>query len=62
MLAHTIEVGLACPPLTQLVVSTDDVEIRDTALRWGAEAPFLRPAELATDRALARGLSPTATR
>ena len=35
----------------RLLVSTDDKEIRDEAVRYGAEAPFLRPAELATDEA-----------
>jgi N-acylneuraminate cytidylyltransferase len=31
------------------VVSTDDVEIADTALKYGAEVPFMRPPELARD-------------
>lgn len=33
----------------RVLVSTDDPEIREVALAWGAEAPFLRPAELAAD-------------
>ena len=53
LLAWTIEAGLACPLLTDLVVSTDDSEIQKIALKYGAQAPFLRPAELATDTALA---------
>jgi CMP-N,N'-diacetyllegionaminic acid synthase len=36
---------------TRLIVSTDSEAIRDEALRYGAEAPFLRPAHLATDEA-----------
>jgi N-acylneuraminate cytidylyltransferase len=32
-----------------ILVSTDDVEIRDVAVAAGAEAPFLRPAELSDD-------------
>jgi N-acylneuraminate cytidylyltransferase len=32
-----------------VLVSTDDEEIRDVALGYGAEAPFLRPRELAED-------------
>lgn len=53
LLAYTIEVALACPLTTDVVVSTDDPEIRDIALQYGAQAPFLRPTELATDTALA---------
>lgn len=33
------------------IVSTDDSEIGDCAQRYGAEVPFLRPAELASDQA-----------
>jgi len=36
---------------SRLVISTDSPEIRDVAIQYGAEAPFLRPAELATDGA-----------
>lgn len=35
--------------LDRVVVSTEDEEIAETARRWGAEVPFVRPAELATD-------------
>ena len=35
----------------QVVVSTDDPEIAEVARACGAEVPFLRPAELATDTA-----------
>lgn len=51
LIAHTIESALKCKALERVVVSTDDPEIREVALRYGAEAPFLRPAELATDKA-----------
>ena len=53
LLAYTIEAALACEMLTDVVVSTDDPEIQSIALEYGAQAPFLRPEELATDRALA---------
>ena len=33
----------------RILVTTDDPAIREHALACGAEAPFLRPAELATD-------------
>lgn len=51
LIAHTIETALRCETLDRVVVSTDDPEIREVALRYGAEVPFLRPAELAMDGA-----------
>ncbi len=36
--------------MTRVIVSTDDQEIADVARAYRAEAPFLRPAELAADR------------
>jgi CMP-N,N'-diacetyllegionaminic acid synthase len=33
----------------RIVVDTDDPEIAEEGRRWGAEVPFLRPAELAAD-------------
>lgn len=39
--------------LARVIVSTDDPEIAATAERRGAETPFLRPADLATDSARA---------
>lgn len=33
----------------RIIVSTDDEEIAQTAVRFGAEAPFTRPAELSDD-------------
>jgi N-acylneuraminate cytidylyltransferase/CMP-N,N'-diacetyllegionaminic acid synthase len=36
---------------TRLIVSTDDSEIQEDAQSYGAEVPFTRPAELATDTA-----------
>ena len=49
MIAWTIEAALKSPSLTRVVVSTDDEEIAEVAKHWGADAPFLRPAELARD-------------
>lgn len=37
--------------IDQTIVSTDDPEIAAEAMRQGADAPFLRPAELANDMA-----------
>lgn len=53
LMAYTIESGLKSKRITDLVVSTDSEEIRNIALQYGAQAPFLRPAELSGDRALA---------
>jgi CMP-N,N'-diacetyllegionaminic acid synthase len=36
---------------TRLIVSTDSAEIQENARAYGAETPFTRPAELATDTA-----------
>lgn len=49
LLGRAIACGLACPEVARVIVSTDDEEMRDHALACGAEAPFLRPAELARD-------------
>jgi CMP-N,N'-diacetyllegionaminic acid synthase len=53
LLVYTIEDALACPLISDVVVSTDDLEIRDLAIENGALVPFLRPAHLASDNALA---------
>ncbi|OHA00999.1 MAG: hypothetical protein A3C11_03265 [Candidatus Sungbacteria bacterium RIFCSPHIGHO2_02_FULL_49_12] len=49
LLAYTILQGRASKYIDRLVVSTDDEEIAAVAKEYGAEAPFLRPAELAGD-------------
>jgi N-acylneuraminate cytidylyltransferase/CMP-N,N'-diacetyllegionaminic acid synthase len=36
---------------TRLIISSDDQEIQDAARQFGAEVPFTRPPELATDSA-----------
>lgn len=51
LIAHAIEVALQCPGLGRVTVSTDDTEIADIASVFGAEVPFMRPAELASDTA-----------
>ena len=51
LIAYTIEAALAARRIGRVVVSTDDPEIADVARACGAEVPFLRPAELAHDRA-----------
>jgi CMP-N-acetylneuraminic acid synthetase len=51
LIAHTINQALLSKYLDKYIVSTDDEEIRDCAIRYGAEAPFLRPPVYATDDA-----------
>lgn len=51
LIAHTIEQALACPDIDRVFFSTDDAEIARVAAEYGAEVPFLRPAELATSAA-----------
>lgn len=56
LIAWTIEAALGAAGVSRVVVSTDDEAIAGIAREYGAEAPFLRPAELATDEA--PGISP----
>jgi len=52
LIAYTIETALAAKHLFhRILVSTDDSEIVEVSRSYGAEAPFLRPAELANDKA-----------
>ena len=51
LIAYTISEALKSNLLTRYIVSTDDSEIKDVAEKNGAEVPFLRPADLATDKA-----------
>ena len=49
LIAYSISAGLTAGSITRVIVSTDDKEIVDISLKYGAEIPFLRPAELAQD-------------
>jgi len=49
LIAYSIAAGLAAETVTRVIVSTDDEEIAAVARRYGAETPFLRPAEFALD-------------
>lgn len=53
LIAHAIAAARESALLHRVVVSTDDPEIREVALQEGADAPFLRPADLASDTARA---------
>lgn len=49
LIAYSIAAGLAAKSITNLIVSTDDLEIAEIARFYGAETPFMRPAEFAED-------------
>ena len=49
MIGYAIEAALAPNVFGRVIVSTDDAEIAEVAKAYGAETPFIRPAELADD-------------
>lgn len=49
LLAWSIAAAEAAESVGRVIVSTDDPEIAEVAREYGAETPFLRPAELAAD-------------
>lgn len=51
LIAYTIEAAQQATLLHDFMVSTDDEDIAAVAKDYGADVPFLRPAELATDTA-----------
>ena len=52
MLAYSIEHARVSKYINRVIVSTDSEEYAAIAREYGAETPFLRPAEYATDTAL----------
>jgi CMP-N-acetylneuraminic acid synthetase len=53
LIQYTIEESLKSKKLDKVIVSTDDEEIAEISKSLKAEVPFIRPAELATDTAIA---------
>lgn len=51
MIAWSIEAAKSSGLFERVIVSTDDTEIAEVAKQWGAEVPFMRPAELSNDYA-----------
>jgi CMP-N-acetylneuraminic acid synthetase len=51
LISYTINASQRAINVDRIVISTDSEAIRDTALMFGAEVPFLRPMQLATDTA-----------
>ena len=52
MIAYSIEHALKSPSINRVIVSTDSEKYAQIAKEYGAEVPFIRPAEYATDTAL----------
>lgn len=49
LIAWTIDAARQSRAVDRVIVSTDDHEIAEAALKWGGEVPFMRPTELAQD-------------
>jgi CMP-N-acetylneuraminic acid synthetase len=52
MIAYSIEHAKASSYINRIIVTTDSEEYASIAREYGAETPFIRPAEYATDTAL----------
>ncbi|WP_320171771.1 acylneuraminate cytidylyltransferase family protein [Maridesulfovibrio sp.] len=53
LIGWTVEAALAARHIDKIILSTDDDEIAGIAAKFGASVPFMRPAELASDTAIA---------
>jgi CMP-N,N'-diacetyllegionaminic acid synthase len=53
LITWTIEAALLAVCINRVIISTDSTEIADIAKRAGAEVPFMRPENLASDESLA---------
>ena len=53
LIAWTIEAALKAEGVDRVIVTTDDEAIAAVAREYGAEVPFMRPAELSSDTASA---------
>lgn len=51
LISYSIQPAVASKYINRIIVSTDSPQIAEIALSFHAEVPFLRPAELATDKA-----------
>ena len=56
LIAHTIESCIKSKLFSHIVVSTDDAEIARISKKYGANVPFIRPREFATDNASMDGV------
>jgi N-acylneuraminate cytidylyltransferase/CMP-N,N'-diacetyllegionaminic acid synthase len=51
LLSWSVDVALECKYIDEVIVSTDSVHYAEIAKSYGANVPFIRPAEFATDTA-----------
>ena len=51
LIGWAIEAALGVPAIGRVLVSTDDKDIARVARDFGAEIPFMRPSNLASDAA-----------
>lgn len=49
LIAYSIEAAIASGCFDKIIVSTDDYEIAEVALRYGADVPFMRPESISDD-------------
>lgn len=49
LIAYSIAAALCSPSISRVIVSTDDEEIASISRAYGAETPFMRPAEYSQD-------------
>lgn len=49
LIAYSIAAAKMCKSISRVIVSTDSAEIAEISQKFGAEVPFIRPAELSTD-------------
>jgi len=49
LIGHAAKVATSLPWIDQAIISTDDPEMLEEGKRYGLDAPFLRPPELAQD-------------
>lgn len=51
MIAYSIDAAVNSQCFDKIIVSTDDAEIAEVAIKHGAEVPFMRPADISDDYA-----------
>jgi len=54
LIAWSIEAGLKSKLINKVIVTSDNNEIIDISRKYGAEIPFIRPSDLASDTATTR--------
>ena len=50
LIAYSIAAAKLTPEVSRIIISTDSIEYADIAKKYGAEVPFLRPKEIASDK------------